>query len=202
MSTAGAAGLPTSAVRGFGSADVPPVGHVGLFPFNESALRRLARKMGADAGIPGRLLQVALEEVLVKPDRISGTAPIRTGAPKSISTTVSSHVPALKRGVAGEVGDRLLRANVIWGDDRQITSSTVLEAFALPPLADGPAPVPESPGPRARNPATRGRKPSRSPGRTGAPAPARSGQCLEPAPGGVPGKLSRELPRMALPRGR
>ena len=35
---------------GFGAADVPPVGHVGLFPFNESALRRLVRKM-ADAGL-------------------------------------------------------------------------------------------------------------------------------------------------------
>ena len=65
--------------RGFGSADVPPVGHVGLFPFNESALRRLARKMGADAGTPGRLLQVALEEVLVEagPHIRNGTYPDR-----------------------------------------------------------------------------------------------------------------------------
>jgi len=45
---------------------VAPVGNVGLFPFNEAALRRLARKMGNDAGTPGRLLQVALEEVLVE----------------------------------------------------------------------------------------------------------------------------------------
>ena len=62
---------------GFGSANVPPVGHVGLFPFNESALRRLATKMGADAGTPGRLLQVALEEVLVEagPHIRNGTYP-------------------------------------------------------------------------------------------------------------------------------
>ena len=128
---------------GFGSADVPPVGHVGLFPFNESALRRLARKMGADAGTPGRLLQVALEEVLVEagPHIRNGTYPDRR-AEDHFDYRFVSTLPALKRGVAGETGGRLLRANVIWGDDQQITSSAVLEAFALPPLADGPAPVP------------------------------------------------------------
>ena len=129
---------------GFGSADVPPVGHVGFFPFNESALQRLARKMGSDAGIPGRLLQVTLEEVLVEagPHIRNGTYPDRR-AEEHFDYRFVTTVPALKRGVAGETGDRLLRADVIWGDDRQITSSTVLEAFALPPLADGPAPVPD-----------------------------------------------------------
>lgn len=127
---------------GFGSADVPPVGHVGLFPFNESALRRLVTKMGADAGTPGRLLQVALEEVLVEagPHIKNGTYPDRR-AEDHFDYRFLSTPPALKRDVAGETGGRLLRANVIWGDDQQITNSTVLEAFALPPLADGPAPV-------------------------------------------------------------
>ena len=157
---------------GFGSADVPPVGHVGLFPFNESALRRLVRKMGADAGTPGRLLQVALEEVLVEagPHIRNGTYPDRR-AEDHFDYRFVSTLPALKRGVAGETGDRLLRANVIWGDDRQITSSAVLEAFALPPLADGPAPVPDESGPRAGNPATRVRKPSRSRRPNGGPCP-------------------------------
>jgi hypothetical protein len=129
---------------GFGSAEVPPVGHVGLFPFNESALRRLARKMGSDAGTPGRLLQVALEEVLVEagPHIRNGTYPDRR-AEEHFDYRFLSTVPALKRGVTGEAGDRLLRADVIWGDDRQIMNSAVLEAFALPPLADGPALVPD-----------------------------------------------------------
>ena len=130
--------------HGFGSADVPPVGHVGLFPFNESALRRLARKMGADAGTPGRLLQVALEEILVEagPHIGNGTYPDRRVEDHFDYRFVSTQ-PALKRGVAGEIGDRLLRANIIWGDDRQITSPAVLEAFALPPLANGTAPTPD-----------------------------------------------------------
>ena len=189
---------------GFGSADVPPVGHVGLFPFNESALRRLARKMGADAGTPGRLLQVALEEVLVEagPHIRNGTYPDRR-AEDHFDYRFVSTLPALKRGVDGETGDRLLRANVIWGDDQQITSSAVLEAFALPPLADGPAPVPDEPRPQGEEPGNQSPEAQPKPqAERRTPAPARSGQCLEPAPGGVPGKLSGELPRMALPRGR
>ena len=132
---------------GFGSADVSPIGHVGLFPFNESALRRLARKMGADAGTPGRLLQVALEEVLVEagPHIRNGTYPDRR-AEEHFDYRFASTVPALKRGIAGEAGNRLLRADIIWGDDRQITSSAVLEAFTLPPLAD--VPVPDEPRPK------------------------------------------------------
>jgi hypothetical protein len=139
--------------RGFGSADVPPVGHVGLFPFNESALRRLARKMGADAGTPGRLLQVALEEVLVEagPHIRNGTYP-DWRAEEHFAYGFVSTVPALKRGVAGEAGDRLLRADIIWGDDQQITSSVVLEAFALPPLADGAFPVADEPRPQDAEP--------------------------------------------------
>ena len=75
---------------GFGSADVPPIGHVGLFPFNGSALRRLARKMGADAGTPGHLLRVALEEDWSRLGRISGMEPIPTAGPKTTSITGSS----------------------------------------------------------------------------------------------------------------
>lgn len=129
---------------GFGSADVQPIGHVGLFPFNESALRRLARKMGADAGTPGRLLQFALEEVLVEagPHIENGTYPDQR-VEDHFDYRFLSTVPALKRGVAGEAGDRLLRADIIWGDDQQITSAAVLEAFALPPLADSPASAPD-----------------------------------------------------------
>lgn len=140
---------------GFGSADVPPVGHVGLFPFNESALRRLARKMGDDAGTPGRLLQVALEEVLVEagPHIRNGTYPDRHTEDHFDYRFVST-LPALKRGVAGETASRLLRANVIWGDDQQIKSSAVLEAFSLPPLADDPAAVPDEPPSRGQEPGT------------------------------------------------
>jgi hypothetical protein len=140
---------------GFGSADLPPVGHVGLFPFNESALLRLVRKMGAAAGTPGRLLQVALEEVLVEagPHIKNGTYPDRR-AEDHFDYRFLSTPPALKRGVAGETGDRLLRANVIWGDDRQITNSAVLKAFALPLLTDGPDRVDEPlpPGGESANP--------------------------------------------------
>ena len=127
---------------GFGSTDVPPVGHVGLFPFNESAVRRLVTKMGSDARTPGRLLQVALEEVLVEagPRIKNGTYPDRR-AENHFDYRFVSTLPALKRGVEGETGSRLLRANVIWGDDKQITNSAVLEAFALPLLTDGQAPV-------------------------------------------------------------
>ena len=130
--------------HGFGSADVPPVGHVGLFPFNESALRRLARKMGADAGTPGRLLQVALEEILMEagPHIENGSYPDRR-VEEHFDYRFTSTQPALKRGVAGEIGDRLLRANVIWGDDRPIMSPAVLQAFALPPLAKGTTPTPD-----------------------------------------------------------
>ena len=141
---------------------MPPVGHVGLFPFNESALRRLAKKMGADAGTPGRLLQVALEEVLVEagPHIRNGTYPDRR-VEDHFDYRFSAQLPALKRGVAGEAGDRLLRANVIWGDDRQITSSTVLEAFALPPLADAPRPGPRRALAPRREPDNQVRKPTK-----------------------------------------
>jgi hypothetical protein len=142
---------------GFGSADVPPIGHVGLFPFNESALRRLVRKMGTEAGTPGQLLRVALEEVLVEagPHIKSGTYPDRRTEDHFDYRFVST-LPALKRGVPGETGDRLLRANVIWGDDRQITSSEVLDAFALPPVTDGRGPVSDEPRPNAEEPASQG----------------------------------------------
>ena len=188
---------------GFGSADVPPVGHVGLFPFNESALRRLARKMGADAGTPGRLLQVALEEVLFEagPHIKNGTYPDRRAEDHFYYHFVST-VPALKRGVVAKPATELLRADIIWGDDRQITSSTVLEAFGAAAPCGQPRAGPRRnlvPGQATRQPRCGNTGAS---DRTGAPAPARSGQCLEPAPGGVPGKFSGELPRMALPRSR
>ena len=129
---------------GFGSAEVQPIGNVGLFPFNEAALRRLTKKMGAAAGNPGRLLQVALEEVLVeaRPHISNGTYPDRRVEDLFYYAFLNSP-PALRRGVTGETGSRLLRANVIWGDDEQITSSTVLDAFALPRPADNPTADPD-----------------------------------------------------------
>jgi hypothetical protein len=122
---------------GFGSAEVQPIGNVGLFPFNEAALRRLTKKMGTSAGNPGRLLQTALEEVLVEagPHIKNATYPDRRVEDLFYFGFLNSP-PALSRGVPGEVGTRLLRANVIWGDDKQITTSAILDAFALPRLAD------------------------------------------------------------------
>ncbi len=123
--------------RGFGSAEVLPIGNVGLFPFNEAALWRLTRQMGASAANPGKLLQIALEEVLVEagPHISNGTYPDRRVEEHFYFGFLSSP-PALSRGVTGDTGSRLLRANVIWGDDAQITSSTILDAFALPRPAD------------------------------------------------------------------
>src|SRR5262249_10625781 len=94
-----------------------------------------------------------LEEILVEagPHIENGTYPDPRVRDHFDDRFISTQ-PTLKRGVTGETGDRLLRANVIWGDDGQITSSAVLEAFALPSLADRSAQVLDEPGFRGEEP--------------------------------------------------
>jgi hypothetical protein len=136
---------------GFGSADAEPIGRVGIYPFNESALRRLALKLGPHASNPSYLMAAALEGVLVeaRPSILSGAYPDRRVIDLFNADSVTGR-KALSRDIEGTTGERLVRANIIWGNDTIDTDRAILEAFDLP--LDEHAPLPgahPSPAPPA-----------------------------------------------------
>jgi hypothetical protein len=123
----------TECHRGFGAATVEPMGQVGLYPFNEAALVRLVKRMGSTAANPGRLLKSALEEVLfeARPYIESGNYPDKRVEDLFDFESVEGQA-ALRRGNSGLVGDRVLRTNIVWGNDSVLQNLDILEAFDLP----------------------------------------------------------------------
>ena len=119
--------------RGFGRAAVESIGDVGTYPFNEASLERLVRKLGTAAANPGRLLKSALEEVLVeaRPHIQAGSYPDKR-VEDLFDFEFDEGLEELRRGVAGDTGDRLLRTNVVWGDGKVLRDPDLLEAFDLP----------------------------------------------------------------------
>jgi hypothetical protein len=135
----------TECHRGFGRAGVEPIGEVGVYPFNDSALERLVKKLGSSAANPGRLLKSALEEILVeaRPHIEAGNYPDKR-VEDLFDFQSDEGQAALRRGISGATGDRVLRTNIIWGNDSVLQNGDILEAFDLPtdgitepPIGDG-----------------------------------------------------------------
>jgi len=119
--------------RGFGRSSLEPIGEIGIYPFNEAALERLVKKMGSFAANPGRLLKTAIEEVLfeARSHIEAGSYPDKR-VQELFDFSSAEGDAALRRGLTGPVGDRLLRTNIIWGNDSVLESVDILEAFDLP----------------------------------------------------------------------
>ncbi|SFB52835.1 hypothetical protein SAMN05216266_11695 [Amycolatopsis marina] len=137
--------------RAFGAVDVPGLGHVGMYPYNEVALRRAVRGRG-EKPTPRDILDVSVREVLIEADvHISnGTYP-HPRVRERFDFTAFMPKGALLGDRSGEEADRLYRALVVWGDESSL-QPTVAEAFSLS--------VPPEVGQRT---ATKARAPSPSP---------------------------------------
>jgi hypothetical protein len=139
---------------GFGTVDVPHLGQVGLYPYNEVALKRALKGRG-DNPTPRDVLDVCVIEELVEADtHISdGTYP-HARVRERFDFTVQHAKDVVLDGRTGEQAERLYRAQVLWGDETNL-SPVVAEAFSiqLPKKDTIPSrskPKPEQPRPEAK----------------------------------------------------
>lgn len=116
--------------QAFGTAEVPGLGRVGLYPYNEVALRRALDRRGLEA-TPRDILDVCVSEVLkeaeVHIDR--GTYP-HNRVKDQFDFRVQRAKDAVLKGRTGEQAERLYRALVVWGDEEGL-EPTVVNAFSL-----------------------------------------------------------------------
>lgn len=115
---------------GFGNTDVPGLGEVGLYPYNNIALRRSLEARGSDA-TPRQILDVCVSEALVEaePHVARGTYP-HEHVRERFDFKVQGGKEILLGGRTGDEAERLYRALVIWGDEKPLPPA-VAAAFGL-----------------------------------------------------------------------
>ncbi|MBQ1076744.1 ATP-binding protein [Micromonospora sp. C31] len=115
---------------GFDTTDVPGLGSVGLYPYNNIALRRSLEARGSDA-TPRQILDVCVSEALVEaePQIARGTYP-HERVRERFDFKVQRGKETLLTDRAGTEAERLYRALVIWGDEEPLPSA-VLDAFGF-----------------------------------------------------------------------
>ncbi|MGH4027277.1 MAG: hypothetical protein ACRDRV_22130 [Pseudonocardiaceae bacterium] len=137
--------------RGFGTVEVPVLGRVGLYPYNDVALRRALDGRGRHP-TPRDILDACVRKTLGEADTniAHGTYP-HAGVREYFDYTVRQAREAVLRGRTGDDAERLYRALVLWGDEADLTP-TVAEAFSLDASATrepGTSPPPEKGSPPA-----------------------------------------------------
>ncbi|WP_035278499.1 ATP-binding protein [Actinokineospora spheciospongiae] len=118
--------------EGFGTVEVPGLGEVGLYPYNEVALRRALQRPTIQHRSPRADLDFCVSDALVVAHTHIGRLtypPARTF--EQFEHTVHRQRAALVRDQTGDEADRLYRALVLWGDEQPL-APIVHEAFALP----------------------------------------------------------------------
>jgi hypothetical protein len=115
---------------GFGTVEVPRLGQVGLYPYNEVALQRGLARRGENPTARD-ILDVCVTEQLVEADAhiAAGTYP-HDRLRDRFDFAVRRTKEVVLDGRTGEQADRLYRALVLWGDEEQVTPE-VAEAFSL-----------------------------------------------------------------------
>ncbi|GAA0251948.1 hypothetical protein GCM10010492_60520 [Saccharothrix mutabilis subsp. mutabilis] len=116
----------------FGTVDVPELGAVGLYPYNEVALRRGLAKRGTNA-TPRSILDVCVREQLIEADAhiAEGDYP-HERLRERFDFTVRRSKEVVVGRTGGEQAERLYRALVLWADEGEL-APTVAEAFSLQP---------------------------------------------------------------------
>lgn len=133
--------------RDFGRVNIDGLGDVGLYPYNETALRRILEQQGQDA-TPRHLMDVVLTDTLIEADAHIGRGTFPHARMRERADFRVSQAPAtLLGGRAGPEAERAYTALVMWGDEEPLPPA-VVEAFALAGLVGSPtsAPVPLPPG--------------------------------------------------------
>ena len=132
----------------FGSVQVDGLGDVGLYPYNESALRRAVARLGDDP-TPRDVLDECVSTNLMEADQHIGSGDFpheRTRQQFDFKVRIAKD--ALLAGNPSSDPERTYRTLVIWGDEAPVRAG-VLEAFRL----DAPSEVvPTPPKPRPRTP--------------------------------------------------
>lgn len=136
---------------GFGTVDLPDLGAVGLYPYNEVALRRALDGRGPDP-TPRQVLNVCVADALVEADTHieRGDYPHARLVERS-DFRVRLGKDVVLDGQTGERAERLYRALVLWGDENPLPQA-VLDAFSLTgpaggPVSSRPSITPSSAGP-------------------------------------------------------
>ncbi|ONI83417.1 hypothetical protein ALI22I_33425 [Saccharothrix sp. ALI-22-I] len=119
---------------GFGAVDIAGLGRVGLYPYNDVALTRALKGQG-ESPTPREVLDVCVTQELIEADaRIEdGTYP-HEGVRERFDFTVQRAKEMVLRGRSGEQAERLYRALVLWGDERELPPA-VAEAFSIQPTS-------------------------------------------------------------------
>ncbi|WP_342660846.1 hypothetical protein [Rhodococcus ruber] len=114
----------------FGTVDISGLGEIGLYPYNENALRRAIEHVGENA-TPRAVLDQCVSEILAEADVHIGAGDFpheRTRAQFDFKVRMAKQ-PLLERNPSSDP-ERAYRAIVIWGDESRLDDG-ILEAFAL-----------------------------------------------------------------------
>jgi hypothetical protein len=125
--------------RGFGTVEVPGLGAVGLYPYNDVALRRALEGRGPDP-TPRAILDTCVSTELVEAEvhLRRGTYP-HARVFERFDFRVQRPRETVLGQRSGDEADRLYRALVIWGDEAPLAPE-VGDAFSLDKPATGEPP--------------------------------------------------------------
>jgi hypothetical protein len=114
----------------FGKIELPELGDVGLYPYNEAALRRAVSGRGENP-TPRDILDVCVREALIEADgHIGGGTYPHPRVRDRFDFTVGKEKSVVIGDQSGEEAERLYRTLVIWGDEAALRPG-VAEAFSL-----------------------------------------------------------------------
>ncbi|WP_020670650.1 ATP-binding protein [Amycolatopsis nigrescens] len=116
---------------GFGAVDVPGLGEVGLYPYNDVAMRRALQRPTTDGVTPRSDLDVCVSETLSEAHAHigRGTYPHPLAFEK-FNSDIKHPKAVVLDGRTGAEAERLYRALVLWGDEAPL-GPAVVEAFKL-----------------------------------------------------------------------
>lgn len=116
--------------QAFGAVDIEDLGQVGLYPYNDIALRRAVLGRG-DQPTPRAILDVCVRDALIEADRHIGDGSYPHQRVREVfDFTATMLKDAVLDGRTGPEADRLYRAMVIWGNEKPLHPG-VAEAFSL-----------------------------------------------------------------------
>jgi hypothetical protein len=145
---------------GFGTVEVPGLGDVGLYPYNEVALRRALNQPGKSP-TPRRALDVYVTEQLIEADaHLADCSYPHERLQERFDFSVQQAKETVLGGRTGTDADRLYRAQVLWGDEESLPP-VIAEAFSLKAPATAKPARPDPVEPKRKQPAEPAAKPTK-----------------------------------------
>ena len=128
----------------FGTVSIAGLGDVGLYPYNDEALRRAVAHVG-ESPTPREVLDDCVSTILMEADvHIGQRSYPHERTRNQFDFKVRMAKDALLAGNPSSDPERTYRALVIWGDESPLRAG-ILDAFALEGIASEAAPVTTSP---------------------------------------------------------